>query len=258
MRQAVRSLGWAISIFWIMLLLFTVTAVYSALQIRPSFGEPSVGGTGGTLTASLPLALFNGGFYDISKLNLTTLARDYRGSVITSSSTFVPMISGGTSASIRHNMSVSIEHAATSNLSHLLFVDSELEIEASLALVYARAFPFEISLNLSMPWGAPLANLTLGEVVGTPVNLTHFRASIPLSFENHSYIAMNGTLRLEVVDNMNRIVGSSLTGFDVPPGSRYETNVEISVSGNPANIREARLHFQTPLFSYGPMVISLV
>jgi hypothetical protein len=258
MRQAVRSLGWAISIFWIVLLLFTITVVYSASLIRPSFGEPSMHSSNGTFTVSLPLTLYNGGFYDISVLNITTRAMDYKGSLVISSTTLVPLILGGASATLRHNMSIAIEQAATSDLSHLLFMDSEFEVDTHLRLVYAKAFPFEISFNMSMPWGAPFANLTLGEIVVEPMNITHFRTLVPVSFENNSFLEMNGTLGLEIVDYMNNVVGVSLTPFDALPGSPSETTVEILVSGNPANIREARLSFETPYFSYGPMVMPLV
>jgi hypothetical protein len=258
MRQALRSLGWAISIFWIVLLLFTVTVAYSALQIRPSFGEPSVASSGSAVITSIPFTLYNGGFFDISELNITTLTKDYMGSLITSSTTIIPLIPGGRTAAINHNISLAMDRAATGNLSHLLFMDSELNVETSLSLVYAKAFPFEISLDVNMPWGAPFANLALGEIVLTPLNLTHFRASVPVSFENHSFLGMNGTIGLEIVDSMNQTVGESSTGFDALPSSLFETNIQVFVSGNPANIREAHLSFQTPFFNYGPMVVSLV
>jgi hypothetical protein len=90
------------------------------------------------------------------------------------------------------------------------------------------------------------------------MNITHFRTLVPVSFENNSFLEMNGTLGLEIVDYMNNVVGTSLTPFDALPGSPSETTVEILVSGNPANLREARLSFETPYFSYGPMVMPLV
>ena len=258
MKQAIRALGWAVSILWIMLLLFTVTAVYSALQIRPSLGEPLAAASGSTLTASLPIVLYNGGFYDISQFNITTRVRDNAGATITRSSTLVPLVSAGANVTITHSISISIEQAATNNLSHLLFNDSELEIEAAVGLIYARVFPFEISLNSSMPWGAPFANLTLGSISVTPLNLTHIRARVPLSFENHSFLALSGTLELEIVDRTNHVVGRGSTVFNAPSDSRFETNVEIVASGDPADFREAHLYFQTPFFNYGPLVMSLV
>lgn len=215
-------------------------------------------GSEGTFTASIPLTLHNGGFYDISKLNITTLATDNTGELVAKSTTLLPLISGGAGATIRHNMSFAIDRAATSDLSHLLFMDSDLEVEMRLGLVYARIFPFEISFNMNIPWGAPFANLSLGEIAVTPINLTHFRALIPVHFENHSFLDMSGTIAIEIVDHINRVVGTSSTSFDALSGRSSETSVEIVISGNPADIREARLEFHTPYFSYGPVVMPLV
>lgn len=258
MRQAVRALGWATAVFWILLLLFTITAVYSALQIRPTFGEPSITASGGTLTVSLPFAFFNGGFYDVSKFNITTIVRDTRGSTLTASSTYVPILPKGENTSITHNMSLSIDQFTTSDLSSLLFNDSNLNVTASFKLTYARVFPLEVMANFSVPWGAPLANLTIGDVSVTPFNSTHVQALVPLSFENHSYLNMTGTMRLDIVDNTGRVVGQGATSFNAPTGSRFQENVVVLLSGNPARIREARLYFETPFFSYGPVVIQLV
>jgi hypothetical protein len=155
-------------------------------------------------------------------------------------------------------MSLSIEQVATGHLSRLLFNDSELEIEAVVRLLYARVFPFEISLNSSMPWGAPFANLTLGSISITPLNLTHIRARVPLSFENHSFLALGGTLQLEIVDDANHLVGGGSTVLNAPSNSRFEADVEVLTAGNPADFREARLYFQTPFFNYGPLVMPIV
>jgi hypothetical protein len=258
MKQVVRALGWATSIFWIILLLFTVTAVYSAFQIRPEFGDPSVSTSGDTLILSLPFGLYNGGFYDISRLNITTVVSDNHGSAISSASTFVTTISRGENTSITHNMSLSIGQMASSDLSFLLFNDSELNVTAILRLTYANAFPFEITANISMPWGAPLANPAIGGISIAPFNSTHVRAFAPVSFENHSYLEMSGTMRLEIVDGVGHVAGEGATIFYAPSENRFETIMEVLLSDSLANIREARLHFQTPFFTYGPVVIPLV
>jgi len=258
MKQAVRALSWATNIFWIILLLFTVTAVYSAFQIRPGFQEPSVGASGDTITISLPFILYNGGFYDISKFNITTSALSNRDSTIASSSTLVPIMPKGANTSITHNMSLSIGRLSIDDLSFLLFNDTELTVLAIMKLTYARAFPLEINTNFSVPWGAPMANLAIGGISAMPFNSTHVRALVPLSFDNHSYLRMSGTVRLEIVDNLGNVVGEGATGFDAPSKMRFETDMVVFLSGNPANVREARLYFQTPFFSHGPVVVSLV
>lgn len=258
MRQAIRALGWATNIFLIILLLFTGTVIYSALQIRPSFGEPSLHASSDVLIVSLHLGLNNRGFYDISKFNITTSVRDINGSAISDSSTFVPLISGGSNASITHNMTISLVSITTDDLSYLLFNDSELTVDAILKLTYASAFPFEISGNFSIPWGAPLANLTLESVSIVPFNSTHVRAVALLSFENHSYFEMDGNVRIEIVDTADQIVGRDSTGFHAPSGSRVDASFSTFLTGGGVGLKEARLFFDTLFFDYGPVVIPLV
>jgi len=253
MRQAIRALGWATNVFWIILLFLTVTAVYSAFQISPEFGPYAMTAYNGTVTASLPFYIDNGGFYDISNLNLTTRIKDNRGTPISDSSTFVQLIPRGSNASVTHNMSMSISQMTTENLSYLLFNDSTFYVDIALKLNYANAVPFKISTNSTMPWGAPLSNLTLDRPNPTPMG-----AIVPLSFENHSFFELNGTMRLEIVDNTDHVVGQTVAVLNVQPQSSYGPGVYVSISGDPRNIRKARLTFQTTVFSYGPMVIPLV
>lgn len=253
MKQVIRALGWANAIFWIILLLFTISVVYSAVQIQPRFGEPQVTSSDGAIVLSLPLSVYNGGFYDIDKFNITTQISDSQGSTVNRSFTLVPVLPKGENTTIEHKMTLSIEQVATSNLSYLLFNDTELNVEAIVKLVYANAFPIEISSNVSTPWGAPFAKLTLGTI--SVVSPTH--VSVPVSFENHSFLGMNGTLRVEIVDNANSVVGETSVEFDAPPEARFERSIEVTVSGSSAQIREARLYFDTPFFDYGPVVFSL-
>ena len=253
MKQAVQALGWASNIFWIILLFFTVTVVYSAFQIRPGLGEePSTSTLGGTMTFSLPFYLYNGGFYNISGLTITTLIRDENSALISDSSTPPQFIRRGTNVSITHRISISISQMTTETLSYLLFNDSIFNAEIGLKLNYAKAVPFKVSINRTMDWGAPLSNLTLG----TPTP-TRTGAVVPLSFENHSYFELNGTITLELVNIANQVVGEGNTNINVQPQSRYRTGVDVSISGDPTNIR-ARLYIQTSVFNYGPLVISLV
>jgi hypothetical protein len=258
MKQAIRALGWATNIFWIMLLLFTVTAVYSAFQIKPGFGDASTSTSDSSLTVSLPFSLYNGGFYDISRINLTTLVTDSYGLPLTSSSTLFQLIPKGTNTTITHKILVDLRQMSTKSLSHLLFNDTSLAVDAILKLNYASAIPFQISTNFTMPWGAPLASLALGKMIVSPYNSTCSEATVPLSFENHSPLGLNGTMRLELVDVTNRIVGTGSVPIIGAPHSGFETAVEILMSGNPSNVTEARLYFDTSIFHYGQLVISLV
>lgn len=255
MKTVIRALGWATYIFWIILLFFSVTAAYSAFQLGQGFalGEPRTSTSNGTVTMSLPFYINNVGFYDIANLNFKTSVRDRFGAPVSDSSTFVQLIPRGDNSSITHNITLNANSMTSSQLSHLLFADSNLTVEASLKLDYAKIIPFEISTNFTMPWGAPLHNLTIGRI-----SMSGTRATVPFSFENHSFFELNGTMRLEIVDNLNQIVGQG-TALPIlaPPQSSYWSSLDVTVSGDPANIRTARLYFQTSVFSYGPVVIPL-
>jgi hypothetical protein len=258
MRPVIRALGWAINLFWIIVLFFAATVAYSAFQTKPGFAQPYTGASSNAITISIPFSIDNRGFYDISNLNLTTLISDNNDLRVSESSTFWPVIRSGTDVSITHNMSVSFDKIAVDKLSYLLFNDSNLNVDVGLKLNYANAVPLKIHSNTIMRWGAPLAKLAIGTISISAYNATHARISVPVSFENHSFLELNGTINLEIVDSANKIVGGGSSNFSAPRQNRCDITINVLVSGNPANVREARLFFETSAFSYGPVVIPIV
>jgi len=254
MRQAIRALGWAIYILWLVIIVFTVTAVYSAFQLGLEFGEePQVSTSGGTVTLTLPFSVENNGFYDINDLNVTTILQESNGALVSNSSTVLPLISSGNKVNATHNISISLENMTSASLSRLLFYDTDLDMDMSLALRYAGVIPFKISTNIKnfTRWGAPLYNLTIGNPY-----FADSRVVVPTSFENHSFFNLTGTMRLELVNNLNQQVGAGVTEINAPSQSVYSTSVGVTVS-DPRNIREARLYFDTSVFSYGPVVMPI-
>jgi len=258
MKQAIRALGWAIYIFWIILLFFIVTAVYSAFQFTPGFGDLSYTNvSNGSLVVSLPFSIKNGGLYDVSDLQLATLIKDGQGLRISNSTTLVPRIPRGNNVSATHTMSISFSQLASDTLSHVLFDDEALDVEFALRLSYASAVPFRISGNFSLPWGAPLSGLAIGDVSSLPYNATHRRAAVPVSFDNHSLISLEGTMQLELVDDGGHTLSYEITALDVLPDRSYSSILELIVPVS-STIREAHLFFNTSAFNYGPVVIPVV
>lgn len=256
MKTVIRAISWATYIFWIIIIFFSITTVYSAVQVAQgfSFGEPQTTTADGTATLSLPLRIDNSGFYDIANLNLTTRVTDTSGSPISDSSTFAQLIPHGKSSMVTHNITLNVTSMNFSQLSNLLFTDTNLTMDTIVRLDYANVIPFALEANLSMPWGAPLSNLTLGHVSISGADVT-----VPISFENHSFFELNGTIQLAIVDNLGNVVGQGTSPHILAsPQNYYSSNLSVTISGNPANIRTARLYFQTSVFNYGPVVISLV
>jgi hypothetical protein len=202
---------------------------------------------------SVPFNINNVGFYDISNFNLTTKVESSQGISISNSSTFVPLIPKGENVSITYNIALNFSNMLSKGLSYMLFNDSTLNVDVSVKVEYAKFIPLQISFNRSMPWGAPLYNLTVENPTIEGVDLI-----IPISFDNHSLYALNGTMTLELLDDSNQLVSTGTTDLNVQPQSSYNSPVRVQISGDPSRIREALLSFDTSVFSYGPVVFSIV
>lgn len=261
MKWAIRALSLAIYVVWLIVIMFTVTAVYSATQLGIDFsGEPQTSTSGGTMTLSVPFSINNKGFYDISDLNITTMIRESNGVFVSNSSTVVPLISSGRKIDATHNISISLNNMPSASLSRLLFNDTEFNVNMSLALNYAHVIPLKIATSLqNFTWGAPLYNLALGDIQSIELyNATHVRAIVPLSFENHSFFTLNGTVRTVIVNTLNQNVGGSTTQINVPPQTGFSTPLEVFVSTSYGSLKEAHVYFDfPPAFSYGPVVIPI-
>lgn len=258
MKQAIRALSIATTVLWILVVLFSATSIYSALKLSLGFGRPRASVSSEVLTVSLPFYIDNGGFYDLSDLNITTDINNHDGALISDSTTLVPLISRGSRVEENHNISVSWNDIISKDLTILLFQDSVFNIDISVKLKYAHAIPLQLSTNTTMPWGAPLANLSIGEISFTPINFTHFQVNVPFSFENHSFFALDGSVRLDLVDDRGGNVSSGATNINVASMNRCASQLEVVFRIDAGIPTEARVYFETSAFSFGPLVIPIV
>jgi len=256
MKQAIRALSVATTALWILIVLFSVTSIYSALKLGFGFERTEVSASDDVLTVSMSFFVDNVGFYDISNLNVTTDLNNHDGTLISNSTTLVPLISRGSRVERAHNISISMDDIVTGDLTDLLFQDSVLDIAMYVSLKYAHAIPLQLSFNTTIPWGAPLANLSIGEITTIDIDPAHLQKTVPISFENHSFFALNGTVRLELVDR-DQSVGAGTVNISVPPMTPCSTQVEVVVRRNAAVPTKARIYFETAAFSFGPVVMPL-
>jgi len=256
MRYAVRALGWATKILWILIIVFSVTSVYSAMNVRMSLGQPQAFVSSEFILISVPLFVNNAGLYDLSEINMTVAVMDYQQSVLSTSTTFVPLIPRGSNLETTHNVSMSLEDG-TSKLLDYLFNDSVFILDMSLKLNFAHSVPFRVSTNMSVPWGAPLYNFSIGQVSYNFLNLTHQEAIILVSFENHSpYFSVDGVMRVEIFNDNGELFGFSMSDLNVPSHSSYIGQTEIAVDvSRVTGGGEVHFYFETSAFSAGPVVI---
>ncbi|MEM2111389.1 MAG: hypothetical protein QXX08_05875, partial [Candidatus Bathyarchaeia archaeon] len=101
MRQSIKALGWAITISTIVLFAFLVTAVYSMYQTVLTdrglrFGEFQSYVSDNALIFSMPVAINNSGFYDITEFEIESILRDLNGTTLSSNGFYIQEIKTGT------------------------------------------------------------------------------------------------------------------------------------------------------------------
>ena len=256
MRYAVRALGWATKILWIFIIVFATTSVYSAMNVKMGFGEPQLFLSSEFVVISVPFYINNNGLYNLSELYVTVDVMDYNGSLVSTSATFVPSIPRGSSVETAHNVSMSLNDTI-SKAQIYLFNDTFFNVGMSMKLNFARVVPFEASMNKTIPWGAPFYNFSIGQITYDYYNVTHQRVIIPLSFENHSpYFGVDGMMRVEMCNASGEVIAFGALSLDAPSNSKYEDQVELIVDVlklTPSG--EIRFYFETPPFSFGPVVM---
>jgi len=249
-------IGIATTFFWIFLIAFAASAFYSVKDLQFDFGDPQVSVTPeNKLLVSLPITITNVGYYNIGFFNVTTEISDEEGFTIVRGSTFVPVILKGDTIATAHNMTIDVNDLLQ-NHQNYLFNDTEMRINEIVSMRIAEVIPVQASTNLSEPWGAPLYNFALGEIEYSAYNLTHLRAIIPLSFENHALFDLTGNIQMRMYNSTDSLLGEGQTAIDVAQNSPYNGYLELYVSpaGITANGR-FEVDFITPFFNIGPLVI---
>ena len=256
MNVTIRMIGLATAFCWIFLLAFFVSAAYSVENLRFDFGELQMSVTSDNrLLLSLPISVENKGYYNVDSFNITTEVSDLNGSIISSGSTFIPIIRKDDNLTDFHNLTLDINDLLE-NGSDYLFNDSELCIDQFVGFRIAEVIPVQVATNFSVPWGAPFYNFTLTEPRIEAFNLTHFRVSVPLSFENHASFNIAGNVTVKIYNSTEALVDQEQTTIEVAQYSPYNGLVEFYVLMTEFTTSgHFEVYFLTQLFNYGPLVI---
>lgn len=256
MRIPTKMIGIATTFFWMFLIAILITAAYSAKDLQFKFGQPQLGTTSDNkLLVSIPITIINKGLYNIDYFNITTKILDQNGFEITNGSTFIPVIGKGQEVTATHNMTVDVNDLLQRNRNYL-FNDTELGINEIESIRIAEIIPVQASTNVSMPWGAPLYNFTLGQYQYTPINYTQVSVTIPISFDNHASFDLNGSIRVRMYNSTNGLIGRGRTNIEVLQNSPYNGYVELIVqTTGMTESGRFEVYFSTSFFDYGPIVI---
>ena len=256
MRISIRMISIATTVFWIFLIGFFVSAVYSIKDVRFDLQEPQIGLTSeNKILFSLPITIDNKGFYNIGSFNVTTEISDKDGFIITRGSTFIPVIERSRQIVATHNMTIDIDDLLQNNQDYL-FNDTKLQVHETVSLELAEVIPVQASMNLSVPWGAPLYNFALGEIKYTTCNLTHITVTVLISFENHAFFDLTGSIQIQMYNSTNILVGEGQTTIAASQNAPYRERLQLTVhTEGITNSGYFEAYFSTPLFNFEPLVI---
>ena len=257
MRVPIRMIGLATTFFWIFLIAFFISAVYSLKDVHFDFGDPQTDLTSDNkFILSLPVSITNKGFYDIDSFNMTTKILNREGLSIARGSTLIPIITKNDSVTVTHNMTIDINDLLE-RYQEYLFNDTEVTIHEVVGMRIGDMIPLQASANFSVPWGAPLYNFSLGEVEYVAYNLTHFRAVVPISFENHAPFDVVGTIQIQMY-SADEVVGDGQTNIEAHHNSPYNGYLElyVPITEKPES-GYFEVYFRTPFFKNDdqPLVI---
>ena len=224
MMITVRMLSIASIILWILILFFSVTAVFSVMNVSVVIGEVQMLPSSKGITFTLPFSINNNGYYDLADLNLTTRLTDIDGIILDQSETIISSIPRGSNVNASHTVPINLDDILSMDHVSLLLDDSEFQIEVFAGLNFAKVIPVQLSTNTTIPWGAPFSQFTVGSLSVSSHNSTHSEVSIPVSFENHAILDLTGVLKLEFYSG-SQLILSGETAIDVPSGQPYDTRI---------------------------------
>jgi hypothetical protein len=225
MKIATSMLTVATILLWVVILFFSVTAVYSVMNVGVNIGEAQMLPTINGIKFSLPFSINNNGYYEIADLNLTTRVTDPHGKFLDLTETLVDSIPQGETVNASHTIEVDLDDILSMDHLTLMLNDSNFTVEIFAGLNFARAVPVQLSTNVSLPWGAPFADFSVGDLSISQHNSSHVEAAIPVSFENHAIIDITGTLKMEAYSNSDQRIASGVTAISVVSNQNFGDSI---------------------------------
>lgn len=260
MKVPIRMISVATSFLWVLLIIFSVSAIYSMKDIRLDLGKPETTITpANELLYNFPIGIVNNGYYDLDDFNISTEILDVQKSVMAQGFTFIPVIRKGEAFNTTHQMRINLTDMLQTH-QDLIFNDTELQVNATVSMKAAELIPLQVSANLTMPWGAPLYNLTFGTPEFTvqidPNSTNYYRVAIPITFDNHAFFDLTGTVQLNMYNNRNIPTGTGKIVLKALQHSSYQADIELDVpvAGTTKN-GHLEVLFSISFFNYGPLVI---
>ena len=129
MNISIKMLKIVTVILWLIIVFFSITAVFSVMNMGITIGQVEMLPSTRGLTFSLPFTISNGGYYEIADLNVTTRVTDPDGALVDVSNTVIPSIPQGSNITASHDVSIDLENILSLNRESLLLEDGEFNVQ---------------------------------------------------------------------------------------------------------------------------------
>ncbi len=223
-----RALRSASALVLVLLILFTLSVVYSTSELAqspPQVGSFSVGfGSNGTLILAGSLTLGNPGFYPIQALSLVARVTNASGNYLGSFG-FGPTTVASQSTD-EFPLDLYLPISATGPGASLLVHNQYLEIGIWGNATFGFIFPAGVTISNNERWGAPFSDLAI-RVGNTSSNGT---VPVTVSFQNDATLADDGTLRASVVAASGITCGSVSWTIAVAMGQQFDQTQPVALS----------------------------
>ena len=221
------------------IVIFTVTAAYSASEFRQAPGESRFISSqllpNETLLLDAAYNVSNVGFYPVNGIQV--IAHVYLpqgGGLLARGGS--PMESLGAGARLSIPISFYVPLNLTGPAAALLTKDAQLPTYTWANATYASVFPIEVAAETNLSWGAPFAGLSVS--VGAPAIQPNGTITdlVTVAFANHAPFAELGTLHFAIVDAAGQVCGANQLDVNVVTGGNFDRSVVVTLSAgcNPA------------------------
>jgi hypothetical protein len=225
-----RALRRASIIVLLLLILFTVSVVYSTAQLTKSASKVSsfsaAFASNGTVVLSGSLTLNNPGFYPIQGLSIHVRVVNASG-IFLGAFGFGPVTlpsQGSTQYPVTLYLPVSPSSPGTSLLIRTQYINVSVWGNAT----FGYLFPATVTFQENRSWGAPFDNLAI--TVSTPT-LTNGTVVVPVkvSFDNEASFTEAGVIDLSAVATNGTVCGTASFTLNVDPNQQFSQSQPVTL-----------------------------
>ncbi len=229
-----RYLRWSSVLALLLVLMFLVSTVVSAVEFVSHAGVSSPGGhsysfgysasTG--FTATFAVNLTNHGYYPLV-LDLSAFANTAQGPLISYASTGEVTIPAG-NRTTTFGLTLHVpESTLAAHGASMLVNNTPFAGDLWLNGTYAWIYRFGLAVTANGSWGAPFENLSVQP--GTPSEADgETTVPVAVEFRDNALFADTGNLSFQVVDQGNDCGAPTALSLDTPAGQNFSGEVNLT------------------------------